>query len=364
MSVHKDKDKKGEYFFTVRVKDKKGKVRQAKRRGFKSQKEARLAEAQFLIDWETEELTEENLKFEDVANEYLDWYKKRRKESSYNKISGIINTNILPKFGNKKMENIRNRDITKFQDDLIDKEYAASHIKKIHTTLSAVFNYAIKQEYVKVNPAAVVGNVDLEEEKHVNYWTLEEFKQFISVVDNPLYYTLFMTLYYSGMRKGEALALTWKDIDFEENKININKTAYNRKVTTTKTKASRRTVIMPKHTIRLLSQLKASQEHYKPDYVVFGEFHDHVSTTAIDNNFAKYVKAAGVKKIRIHDFRHSHASYLINKNAIPGIIAQRLGHSDIGTTLNIYSHLYPSTEKEAVLQMEDDFKPAKIYNFK
>lgn len=121
------------------------------------------------------------------------------------------------------------------------------------------------------------------------------------------------------MRKGEALALTWKDIDFDENKIMINKTVYHRKVTTTKTKASRRTFIMPKHTIRLLSKLKTSQENYKPDYVVFGEFYDHIPTTSIDRYFAKYVKASGVKKIRIHDFRHSHASYLINNNAIPSI---------------------------------------------
>ncbi|WP_342745021.1 tyrosine-type recombinase/integrase [Oceanobacillus timonensis] len=98
--------------------------------------------------------------------------------------------------------------------------------------------------------------------------------------------------------------------------MSITKTAYNRKVTITKTQASHRTVIM-----LVLSQLKASWEHYKPGYVAFGEFHDHVSTTTIDNNFDKYVKATGVKKIRIHDFRHSHASYLINKNAMPSIIA-------------------------------------------
>lgn len=362
MSIYKDKNTDN-YYFVVRVKTKTGKTKQVKRRGFSSRKEARLAESQFLIDWEKEELIEESITFEEVAIEYLSWYKRRRKESSYKKISGIVNTNLMPTFGNKKINKIKNRDITKFQDILIDK-YSANHAKKIHTTLSAIFNYAIKQEYVKTNPASIVGNIDLEDDKHINYWTLEEFKKFISVVDDQQYYAFFMTLYYSGMRKGEALALTWNDIDFNENKITINKTVYNRKVTTTKTKASRRTVIMPKHTIRILSQLKASKEHYKPDYVVFGEFHNHISTSSIDRYFAKYIKASNVKKIRIHDFRHSHASYLINKNAIPSIIAQRLGHSDVGTTLNIYSHLYPSTEKEAVLQMEDDFKPAKIYHFK
>lgn len=99
-------------------------------------------------------------------------------------------------------------------------------------------------------------------------------------------------------------------------------------------------------------------------YVVFGEFHDHISTTTLDRKYAEYVKAAKVKKIRLHDFRHSHASYLINRNTIPSVVAKRLGHKDVGTTLNIYSHLYPSTEKEAVLKMEDDFKTAEIIHLK
>ena len=362
MSVYKDEES-GKYYFIVRVKKRNGKTKQVKRRGFKSAKEARLAEAQFLVDWENDELNEESITFEEVAEEYLKWYKKRRKESSYLKVSGIVNTHLIPRFKNKKLEDIRNRDVTKFQDDLIDK-YSVNHIKRIHTTLSAIFNFAIKQEYAKVNPASVVGNVELEEERTIQYWTLEEFKKFIAVVDDDLYYTLFMVLYYSGMRKGELLALTWNDVNFEQNTININKTVYNRKVTSTKTKGSTRTIVMPKHTMRLLSQLKANVKYYKPEYVVFGEFNDHIPTTTLDRHFEKYTKKADVKKIRLHDFRHSHASYLINKGAIPSMVASRLGHSNPSTTLDIYSHLYPSTEKEVVSQMEDDFKTADIVQFK
>ncbi|MBM7631138.1 site-specific integrase [Geomicrobium sediminis] len=353
MTVYKDVN--DTHYFVTRVKLRNGKTKQIKRRGFKTPKEARLAEAQLLIDWENEETKDESMLFSEVALEYLSWYKKRRKESSYSKLSSLIRTHLNPNFGKRKIDAIRNRDITKFQDKLIDKHYSAHHVKKIHTTLSAVFNYAIKQEYIKLNPAAIVGNVDLEEERHVDYWTLEEFKCFLSKIDDPFYHTLFMTLYYSGMRKGEALALTWNDIDFPNNKITINKTYYKGNVTSVKTKASRRTIIMPEHTMSLLSDLQVAQGHKKLDYVVFGEVYDYTSTTTLDRYFTKYLKLSGLKKIRIHDFRHSHASYLINNNAIPGIVAQRLGHSDISTTLNIYSHLYPSTEKEAVLQMENDF---------
>lgn len=358
MAVYKDKDR-GTYYFITRINGK-----QVKRRGFKTKKEALRAEA--LI--EDEVATEEVETFEYIANEYLDWYKKRRKESSFTKIESIVRVHLIPYFGSKELQNIRQRDIIKYQDSLIESGAAASHIKKIHTTLSAIFKFAIKNEYTKENPASIVGNVDLKEDKHVNYWTLEEFKAFIKHVDDDLFYTLFMTLYYSGMRKGELLALTWGDIDFDNNLINVDKTDYNRKITTTKTAASRRKILMPKFIMDLMAKLKLAQavkyqQEPKMTYVVFGEFHDSISTTTLDRRFEKYVVEAQVKKIRIHDFRHSHASYLINKGAIVSMIASRLGHGDVATTLNTYSHLYPTTEQDAVLNMENDFKQAQVIQF-
>ncbi|WP_339161713.1 tyrosine-type recombinase/integrase [Siminovitchia sp. FSL W7-1587] len=359
MPVYKDEER-GTYYFVTRIPKKGGGTKQIKRRGFKSRAEARKAEA--LVIANEEEFEEENPSFEFMAREYLKWYKKRRKASSYLKTSSVIETHLIPKFGDKKINNIRSRDIMRFQNDLLD-SYAVTHVKKIHQVLSAVYNFAIKQEYTKDNPARLAGNVDIEEDRHINYWTLDEFKAFIQHVDDQMYYALFMTLYYSGMRKGELLALTWGDIDFDSNTINIDKTVYQRVVTKPKTTSSIRKIMMPKHVMKLLSQLKA-EVNPKMTYVVFGEFYDHISTTTLDRKYDEYVKAAQVKKIRLHDFRHSHASYLINRNTIPSVVAKRLGHKDVGTTLNTYSHLYPSTEKEAVLKMEDDFKLAEIIQFK
>ena len=356
MAVKKDTNT-GKWFFYGVHRDRK----QYKRRGFGTKKEAMIAEMKFLegID---ENVKSEDITFEELAEEYLSWYQKRRKASSFTKISSIVRIHLIPKFDKTPILEIRPRDVTKYQDDIIDK-FAPSHVKKIHTTLSAVFKHAMKQEYITTNPASIVGNVDLEEEKHINFWTLDEFKAFIKHVEDPMYHAMFMALYYSGMRKGELLALTWGDIDFENNNINIDKTEYNRQITTTKTKASARQVIMPSHVMRLLSILK-QQASPKMTYVVFGEFHTSISTSTLDRRYSEFIKQSGVKRIRIHDFRHSHASYLINKGIIISVVAARLGHSDVATTLNTYSHLYPSTEKEAVLTMEDDFKTAKIIQFK
>jgi len=109
----------------------------------------------------------------------------------------------------------------------------------------------------------------------------------------------------------------------------------------------------------LLSELKLSQ-HVKSDYIVFGEFYDHMPQTSIDNHYETYIKSSKVKRIRIHDFRHSHASYLINMGNDIQIVSKRLGHANTSTTYDIYSHLYPSKEDDAVAKMEDDFKPADV----
>lgn len=361
MAVYKDKQR-GTFYFQAWVTLPAGKKKQIKRRGFKSKRLAMQAELDTIREAETSQ-QERGVTFGHLAEEFLKWYELRRKESSFRKVRGTLETHLLPRFSEKKLEKIRPRDVTQLQDELISK-YSANHVKKIHVVLSQVFNFGIKQEYTTYNPCTVVGNVEMEEEKHMNYWTLEEFRQFTEVVGDFMYYTLFMTLYYSGMRKGEALALTWSDVDAENNIINIDKTAYNREVTRPKTKAAVRRLMMPQQVMRLLTQLKAEKEYVEEGHIVFGEFHDHISTTTLDRKFERYVKESGVKKIRLHDFRHSHASYLINRSTIVSVIASRLGHSDVSTTLNTYSHLYPSTEKEAVLKMEDDFKRAEVINLK
>ncbi|WP_077325697.1 site-specific integrase [Virgibacillus siamensis] len=351
MSVYKDKQR-NTYYFVTRINGK-----QVKRRGFRTSKDAKRAEAECILnapDWN-------DPLFEHVADEYLQWYKKRRKASSYETRERIIRMHIKPHFSNKKINSIGNRDITQFHDLIIDK-HSINYLKAIHASLSAVFNFAIRQEYTTKNPARNVGNIEGTPTKHMDYWTLDEFKTFINAVDNDMYYALFMVLYYSGMRKGELRALTWNDIDLDNNTINIDKSNSSTTVTTTKTGAIRR-IQMPRQIMRLLSLLKA-ERNPKSDYVVFGEFYSPIGKTTLDHNFKKYIDKSGVRKIRIHDLRHSHASYLINKGVTISVIAHRLGHAKVSTTLNTYSHLYPSTEKEAVLDMENDFKQAEVFEFK
>ncbi|HDR6243791.1 TPA: site-specific integrase [Bacillus cereus] len=351
MVIYKD-EKRGTYYFVVRVRQFDGTLKQVKRRGFRTKKDAREAEAKMLIEKETTA----SLTFSKIADSYFDWYSQRRKQSSIITIQNVIYNHLLKEFGNLKINQITPKHVMNYQNKIIN-NYSADSLKKFHTVLSAIFNFAIKFHGLTSNPARIAGNFEKESNKRMKFWEFSEFKKFIDVVEDPIYKTFFSTLYYSGARKGELLALTWKDVNFEEKTIDINKTEFNRQITKPKTKSSNRIIMLPMHVINLLKDL---QKLYmlniplKNDYVVFGEFYSSIAITTLREKYEKYLKASGVKKILLHEFRHSHASYLINKGVSPLVVAQRLGHSNVSTTLNTYSHLYPSKQAEVIAFMEDD----------
>lgn len=353
MAIYKDK-KRGTYYISVIVEDKYGKKKRLVRRGFKTQALAKKAEAELIFTTQLEKHNAEDPTLEAVSMEYLNWYKQSRKKTSYNKTESVVRIRLLPYFKNKKIKDLTRRDVINFQTYSLE-NWSTSGAKRNHVVLSAILNFAIKLEYINSNVAREVGNINKREEKTINYWTLSEFTDFIECVDDLMYETFFSMLYFGGFRKGELLALEWKDIYFKTNTINVAKTAFKNDVTSTKTYQNR-IVKLPQHTMNLLRQLKLKKGvEQKQDYKVFGEYHKHIAEATIDRRYDKYIEKAGVKRIRIHDFRHSHASYLINNSIDIQIVSKRLGHEDITTTYNTYAHLYPHKEDEAVELMEKDF---------
>lgn len=187
-----------------------------------------------------------------------------------------------------------------------------------------------------------------ERKKEMDFWTYDEFSKFISVEDNLIFKTFFKTLYYCGLRKGEARALDWKDIDFINNTLtvrkglsdNVNGIKYI--ISSPKTLNSNRTLPLSKELVNDLKKLKQSVMEYtnfKEEWFVFGNslpLGDDIIRRRKNNNCV----LAGVKQIRIHDFRHSCASLLINNGADITLVAKYLGHTKIDETLNTYSHMF------------------------
>ncbi len=355
MAVYKDK-KRGTYYVSVYIELNNGERKRVMKRGFRTQREAKDAEADIIFNAKMD--NPDNPLFKDVIDEYVEWYKKRRKKSSLDRLETDIRLYIKPFFENKYIQDIKKRDIMKYHDFLLEK-LSVNSAKHSHSYLSAILNHAIKMEYVNVNVAREVGGIQANVNKRFEYWTLNEFKQFIRVVDDLKYQSLFMCLFYSGMRIGELLGLTWNDVDLKKSTIFVNKVFYEGNIGTPKTESSIRKIKMPLHTINLLRQYKL-QSAPKDDYYVFGEFYNPLARTTVVTRYRKYIKDSKVKHIRLHDFRHSHASYLINNGYDIQIVSKRLGHAKVSITLDIYAHLYPNKEDEAIEMMEADFKSADV----
>ena len=191
--------------------------------------------------------------------------------------------------------------------------------------------------------------------KEKNIWTIKEFKKFIRIVDNYMYKVLFITLFKTGIRKGELLSLTFNDINKYNLLINktITKECFNGKriIMKPKSKNSIRTISIDPILYFQINKLKKIYQkkynYFNNDMYIFGGIKP-ISTTTLDRYKNKYCDKAKVKRIGIHAIRHSHATLLFNKKIDIKTIQYRLGHSNINTTLDIYVHRNIKNEKRVI----------------
>lgn len=299
-----------------------------------------------------------------------------------------FNYSVYEVYGNLKAK--RERDLRKDIDDLDD--YCLSKfenlVKQINTLktnnqllnntkngarkklsyLITVFNSLMNYGLVNENLVKRVGNIPVEKIT-VDYWTVDEFKQFIYSLDCSLYFeqfifTMIWLYFYTGIRVSEGLALYWSDIDLKKQKMSIshnldyaNKHNWERK-NKLKTEKSKRVISIDDTTVEVLKDWRKRQKEFSEQF----EFVLSYDLTPNDAHFVrdmitKYSKRAGVRSIQAKALRHSHASLLINEyNVTPLLIQKRLGHTDIRTTLGIYSHLYPNADEEITGQLKDLIK--------
>ena len=212
--------------------------------------------------------------------------------------------------------------------------------------ITALFNYAVGYFNLAENPCQKAGRMG-KREVVVNFWTKDEFDRILAAMeDDPTAHVSFSLLYYSGIRFGEFLALTPKDFDFEKNSRHHQKSPACEKqdvVTPPKTPKSIWNIIIPDFVMNEVKDYMSKLYDLKDTDRVFP-----FTKYYINNAMERACKKSGVKKIRIHDIRHSHASYVINLGCAPLLISERLGHEKVQTTLSTYSHLYPNKHQEVV----------------
>jgi integrase len=260
------------------------------------------------------------------------------------------------------MNQIKSTDIIKWQNKLMNvkdkngKKYSGTYLKTINNQLTAIFNHAVKYYDLKVSPMAKVGAMGAKNANEMNFWTRTEYLKFIEQAkDESKYYHAFQVLYWCGLRVGELLALTHADIDTDAKTVTINK-SYQRLhgedvVTDPKTKKSNRVVTMPDKLATELVEYKAMFYDPDPSDRLFPFLKDRLYGV-----MDKCAAAAGVKRIRIHDLRHSHVSLLIDMGFSPVAIAERVGHESIEITFR-YAHLFPSKQSEMATRLGDAMEP-------
>ena len=358
MAVYKE-TKTNTWKVYYRYTDWKGNRKQTTKRGFATKREAQA--------WEREQLNKMQADLDMTFESFVDTYtidmKDRVKENTWHTKDHIIRTKILPYFRKRKINEIQPRDIIAWQNEMIrsrDKNgrpYSPVYQKTLYNQLSAIFNHAVKFYGLRENPAAKVGNMGKARSREMQFWTLEEYTKFAEVMmDKPRSYYAFEMLYWCGIREGELLALTPADFDFERGTVSITK-SYQRLggrdvITDPKTPKSNRVIKMPDFLVSEMRDYLRQLYHIGPDDRMF-----EVTKSYLHHEMDRGAEAAGVKRIRIHDLRHSHISLLIEMGYSAVAIADRVGHESINITYN-YAHLFPSTQNDMADKLNNFRKDA------
>ena len=279
---------------------------------------------------------------------YINYAELHLKPTTILNIKRKFKLHILPFISNKNIYEFSENDYIYWQKCIKDLNYSNSFNKSIQSLFKRFFDYL--SIFYKIDNVArkMIDFKDYKivENKEKEILSFKDFKKFIKCIKNDiLYNTLFDFLYFTGVRKGELLALNWNDLN--HNSVSITKTItkefFNGKrlITTPKTNGSIRSIVIDKKLIEKLNKLKKYYIHnnkdFTNDYFIFGGSKP-IATTTLERKKNYYCDKAKVKRIRIHDFRHSHATLLYKNKCDIKTIQKRLGHSNINTTLDTYVH--------------------------
>ena len=304
-----------------------GKKKRCKKRGFKTAREAKKYEYEKSLKVEGSM----NMLLKDFVDVYFEDKKNELKERTCENKRDMMNRHIIPYFGDLKINDITPAQITKWQNEMCTKGYSDSYLRMLQNQLTCLFTHATRIYDLQNNPCKKVKRMGKSDSRRVTFWT--------------------------GMREGELLALTKGDIDFTNNKIHITKTYYRANgedvITTPKTEQSIRTIDIPNFLKSEIKEYCQRKYAFLDDERLFP-----IGAEAVQHKMKRMIEKAGVPKIRVHDIRHSHVSYLINQGVEPLIIKERLGHKDIKITMNTYGHLYPNQQKQ-VAEMLDMWRSNK-----
>ena len=363
---------------------------------FKNMCEARECELKYLQQRAEGGCTavDGDMLFDELMDIFLAEKRVRVRQTTYISYETITRRFIRPAFGGMRVRDITPAMVRAWQNRISQLGYKPQYLRLIDCKLGTVLSYAVRFGGLTSNPAVLAGNIGSWKTEHIQFWTLDEYRQFMTANMREDVRLAFEMLYWTGMRVGELLALTPADFDFEERSVSITKT-FRRSggrdiITPTKTKKSTRVVYVHdslNEKVRKYIKSRAGSITAQAEGTRAGSITAQAEGTRAGSGTARGEDASAgidltvtegtgagrifgftsetlygamrrgsrqtqVKRIKLHDLRHSHASLLIEMNVTPLLIAERLGHEKVETTLNIYSHLYPNRQQELAGRLE------------
>lgn len=363
----KNKDGLQKYFIRINYIDNRGEYKQLTRTAY-GKENAKDLEQRLQQELKEETLTQ-RLTVQQLYEEYIEVKKFEVREATLDRTKHMYKNHISALLGGVRIDKLTAKVLQDWKTSIENKGLSLKTKKNIFSELRTMLNYAVKLEYIPKNPLQKVGNFKdaLAMKQEMDFYTPQEFKQFIEVVRlsalekqqkaNDLsewdYYVFFNIAFYTGLRRGEIFALKWSDIadDILSVRRSISQTLKGEdRETPPKNNSSVRVVQLPLPLMNIL------QEHKERQKSCFGSLEDLricggeqcIRNSSLQKKNIAYAEQAEVKRIRIHDFRHSHASLLVNNGVNIQEVARRLGHAKIEMTWNTYSHLYPREQEKAV----------------
>lgn len=358
------------YLFKVKVD---GKYKQISKGGFKTKKEANIALTEALSLYNNTKQVQSNSNF--TVGEYIDYWFENVALSSYKHntldlYKRQIKLHIKPHLGFIKLSELNPMILQKFFTDK-QKTLSTSSINAMRNVLNGTLKLALKQNIILINPMKQIEIKSKKKQKNkASYTTEEEIELILNDIKDTRYYIPFLIALHTGARRGEVLGLTWSDIDFEGKTISFNKSllaldGMPLQLSTPKTDSSHRCILMTNKLIEELINWKEIQnknklyygKHYysEHDFVCTNEDGSPINPKRLSTQVNRMSKRLNIN-FTFHDLRHTHATRLILSDVSIKVIQERLGHSDIVTTLNVYSHVTPQLEQDSINKLESKFK--------
>ena len=342
MEIKSYKKKNGDtaYGFTVYIGKENGKSKYARKRGFETKGKARAALLQLQNDLESEEQTKKEITVEEISEKWLKEYSETVQDSTYIKTSRNFKNHIYPAFGDRKISSITP---LQMQEQVNEWSKKLVYGRKLKGLMNHVFKYAIRHGYIDSNPVdSVVVTARKKIDSKSDFYNKDELKTFMKLVAKTKdleKLVLFRLLSFTGARRGEILALEWKD--WNDNTLDINKAITRgftgEEIGSTKTVSSKRLISLDQTTQKILKKWRKQKPGTR--YIFENEFGKPIPTSLPRKWLLGILKDSKLRPIKIHGFRHTHASLCFDAGMTLKQVQYRLGHSDLKTTMNVYTHI-------------------------